>query len=193
MGSAPSTENKEEHASTAAENKNEVIYDQKGMQVINLHGETILISLAATTITILFLLALYKWMERRGCWKRTTWKSTATPAPLCPECRTTNFPMAEMQNLRVSAPSATSPRTIAMTTQSPPEKWSNSWYPSNWRPLATPVLPPKYSKEYKRKEVREAKKMEDPAPLPEKGLEEDEPERIGRHWDGTYVRDTSSE
>ena len=43
MGSAPSTENKEEHASTAAENKNEVIYDQKGMQVINLHGETILI------------------------------------------------------------------------------------------------------------------------------------------------------
>ena len=80
-----------------------------------------------------------------------------------------------------------------MTTQSPPEKWSNKWYPSNWRPLATPVLPPKYSKEYKRQEAREAKKMEEPAPLPEKGLEGDEQERIGRHWDGTYVRDSSSE
>ena len=35
--------------------------------------------------------------------------------------------------------------------------------------------------------------MEEPAPLPEKGLEGAEQERIGRHWDGTYVRDSSSE
>ena len=83
MGSGGSTENKEEHANTEAENKNEVVYDQKGMQVINLHGETVLISLAATTITILLILALYKWMERKGCWRKRP-----TGTPLCQECQT---------------------------------------------------------------------------------------------------------
>ena len=64
MGSAPSTENKEENTITKEENKNEVVYQQEGMKVINIHGETVMISLAATVIMIFFLLALYKFMER---------------------------------------------------------------------------------------------------------------------------------
>ena len=46
MGSAPSTENKEENTVTKEENTNEVVYHQDGMKVINIHGETVLISLA---------------------------------------------------------------------------------------------------------------------------------------------------
>ena len=70
MGSTGSKENKEETTVKKEDNTNEVVYHQDGMKVINIHGETVLISLAATAIMIFFLLALYKFMQRRGCWKK---------------------------------------------------------------------------------------------------------------------------
>ena len=188
MGSAPSTENKEENTVTKEENKNEVIYQQEGMKVINIHGETVMISLAATTIMIFFLLALYKFMERRSCWKKRR-----TPEPVCPECQTSNIPMTSMKNLQVAAPTVTSLRTVMMTTQGLPEKWPSSWFPSNWPPLRTPSLPPKYSREYRkeREEGRSMRKQEESAPPVEKEQERDNGEPVGRNWDGAYVRKDS--
>ena len=54
MGSTGSTENKEETTVKKEDNTNEVVYHQDGMKVINIHGETVLISLAATAIIIFF-------------------------------------------------------------------------------------------------------------------------------------------
>ena len=157
MGASPSNEeNKEETTITKEDNKNEVVYNQKGMKVINIHGETVMISLAATVIMIFFLLALYKFMERRGCWKKRR-----TPAPECPDCQTTNMPMT---NLRVAAPTTSSPRRVMMTAEGPPEKWSSSWFPSGWPALRTPSMPPRYSKEYrKERETEDQRRQHEPS------------------------------
>ena len=156
MGSTGSTENKEETTVKKEENTNEVVYHQDGMKVINIHGETVLISLAATAIMIFFLLALYKFMQRRGCWKKRK-----TPEPACPECQTRGMPMT---SLRVAAPTTTSPRRVTMTTEGPPEKWSSSWFPSGWPALRTPSMPPRYSKEYrKEREMEDQRRQHEPS------------------------------
>ena len=181
MGSAPSTENKEENTVTKEENTNEVVYHQDGMKVINIHGETVLISLAATVIMIFFLLALYKFMQRRGCWKKRK-----IPEPTCPECLTNRMPMT---NLRVAAQTTSSPRRVTMTTEGPPEKWSSSWFPSGWPALRTPSLPPRYSKEY-RKEREDLRRQHEPDQQESK--EQEGSMRNPEDWDGIQIRKESN-
>ena len=71
MGASPSNqENKEETTVTKEENKNEVVYNQSGMKVFNVHGETLAISLIGTIAMIFVLVGIYKFVQRRGWWKK---------------------------------------------------------------------------------------------------------------------------
>ena len=104
--------------------------------------------------------------------------------------------MTTMTDMRVVAPTATSPRMV-IPTENTLEKWSNSWFPSNWPPLRTPSLPPRYCKEYrKEREEGSPRKQEDlneSSPRKTSAEKEEDLEKgplpVGKDWDGEYVRD----
>ena len=72
MGGSGSTEQKKEEASTAAENTNKVNYsqDSRVMEQVNFHPGTLGVCLSMAAMLIIILLVAYKWINRRGCFKR---------------------------------------------------------------------------------------------------------------------------
>ena len=186
MGASPSNqENKEETTVTKEENKNEVVYNQYGMKVFNVHGETLAISLVGTIAMIFVLVGIYKFVQRRGWWKKKRPQE-------CPSCKNA-IPMSALPNMRVVAPTATSPRMV-MPTENALEKWSNPWLPSNWPPLRTPSLPPRYCKEYKQEREEGKQRKRDTEPCPRKTSaekEEDMEKAPEKDWDGEYTKNYS--